>query len=392
MSNLFPFFLVLFTGVFFSAIFKRFHLPWVVALIFGGIIIGPQALGVFHPNETMKFIGEIGLAFLMFMAGLETKFSSFEEFRHGSLRIALLNGLIPLLFGLGVGLFLDLELIGALLLGIIFVSSSIAVVVPSLEATGALHTKLGHSIVSATILEDISSLLFLSVLLQIVEPSTTLPLPLFYLLLFVSLFVLRKLLPWLRWVFSKEVHNKKDSFEQELRNIFVVFLGTLLVFELLGLHSIIAGFFAGFVLSDSIKTDIVKERLRAISYGVFIPVFFVIVGAETNIKIFVEAGSVIVLVFAIVIGSILAKGLSGFLAGKLTGFKNRESLIIGASTIPQLSTTLAAVYAAAEFNLIGEELITAMVVLSVITTIISPLLLRLLNSKRQQLKNLSFNN
>ena len=190
MEQFYPFFVVIFVAVFFSTVFKRFHVPWVVALIVGGMLISPHALGIFQPNDTLDFIAQIGLVFLMFMAGLETRLSTFREAEKEILIISLFNGLIPFFVGMGIGFLFGYGWLASLFLGIIFISSSIAVIIPSLESHGLLHKKLGKSIVAATILEDIASLVILSVLLQTIKPVTFLPLPVFYILLFVSLFAI----------------------------------------------------------------------------------------------------------------------------------------------------------------------------------------------------------
>jgi len=75
MEEFYPFFVVLFAAVFFSTVFRRLHFPWVIALILGGIIVGPHGVDILEINETISFLGQIGLVFLMFMAGLETQFS-----------------------------------------------------------------------------------------------------------------------------------------------------------------------------------------------------------------------------------------------------------------------------------------------------------------------------
>jgi len=376
MENFLPFFLVLFAGIFFSMFFRRLHLPWVVVLILGGIIIGPHALGIFEPNPTIEFIGQIGLVFLMFMAGMETKLAIFREFKGGIFGLALINATIPFLVGIGIGFLFGYGWIIALLLGIIFVSSSIAVVIPSLEANNLLATRLGKSVVAITIIQDIASLVMLSILLQIINPVTVLPLPLFYILLFVSLVALRWILPKLQRFFSSAVQGTKDLFQQELRVIFAILIGTVISFEVLGLHPIIAGFFAGLVLSGSIKSEILKEKLHTISYGLFIPTFFIIIGTKTNLGIFLESNSAALLIAAVVLGSLLSKFVSGWIGGRIIGFTSSQSLLIGASTIPQLSTTLAVVFAAAALGLLSQELVAAMVILSTVTTFLGPLLMQ----------------
>lgn len=373
MEQFYPFFIVIFVAVFFSTVFKRLHVPWVVALIVGGMLISPHALNIFQPNDTLDFIAQIGLVFLMFMAGLETRLSTFKETEKEILVISLFNGLVPFFVGVGIGFLFGYGWLASLFLGIIFISSSIAVIIPSLEAHGLLHKKLGKSIVAATIIEDIASLVILSVLLQTINPGTILPLPVFYILLFMSLFALRWVLPKIKWFFDTGKYSEKDLFRQGLRSIFVILIGTVIIFEVLGLHPIIAGFFAGLVLSGSITSKTMKERLHTISYGLFIPTFFVVLGTKTDVTIFAHASEVMVLTVVVVLGSIISKFVGGWIGGRAVGFSSNESMLLGASTIPQLSTTLAVVFAVVELGLLPTELISAMVMLSIITVLISPI-------------------
>jgi Kef-type K+ transport system membrane component KefB len=134
-------------------------------------------------------------------------------------------------------------------------------------------------------------------------------------------------------------------------------------------------------LSKSINSHLIIDKLRTISYGIFIPVFFVVIGMETDIGVFSESLSIVGIVLVIALTSIIAKFTSGWLAGKLIGFTQRESAIIGFSTIPQLSTTLAVVFTAVELGLLPPTLITAMVILSIVTTLVAPVGLRMLIDK-----------
>jgi Kef-type K+ transport system membrane component KefB len=372
-----PFFLILLATVLFAAAFRRFHLPWVLALITAGVVIGPYGLELAAVTPTLGFLSQIGLIFLMFMAGLETKFDSFKKLKYDIGWLSALNSLIPLTAGIALGYWFDFSLTASLLIGIIFMSSSIAVIIPTLESLNLIHTRLGKSIVSSTIIEDVMSLILLSILLQSVNPLTALPLPSFYFLLALIMAGFAYGLPKIRALIPQH-RDEKDLFESEVRLIFALMIGVVVTFELLGLHPIIAGFFAGLVLSDSIKSEILIEKLRTMSYGIFIPVFFVVIGMETNIGILNESASVLGLIVTIVCVSIFTKFASGWIGGKIIGFKNKDSAIIGLATIPQLSTTLAVVFTAVETGLLPEELIAAMVVLSIVTTLIAPIGLRIL--------------
>jgi Kef-type K+ transport system membrane component KefB len=388
MEEFYPFFLIVFSGVFFSMLSIRTHIPWAVMLIIGGIIVGPSFLDVISLNPTIDFIGQIGLVFLMFMAGLETKFTHFKEFQKKLLPLAILNGFIPFLAGAGAVWLLGYEPLTALVIGIIFVSSSIAVVIPSLEVSGVLHTKLGQSVVMTTVLQDITSLVLLSLLLQTVSPVTEVPLYVFYPALLGVLVALRLLIPKLREWVVRVTTNSPDLFQLEFRSTFLILIGTVIAFELLGLHPIVAGFFSGLVLADSIKSKVLKDKIKTISYGVFIPTFFIVIGLQTDMGVFKDIGSVLLVMVSIVLALVISKYTSGYFAARAVGFDVLESKFFAATSLPQLSTTLATAFVAFNLDLIDQTLLTSLVMLSVITVLLSPVLIRRYAANLQARKKL----
>jgi Kef-type K+ transport system membrane component KefB len=158
-------------------------------------------------------------------------------------------------------------------------------------------------------------------------------------------------------------------------------MGIVIAFELLGLHPIIAGFFAGLILSGSIKSSILKDKIRTISYGIFIPTFFIIVGSKTNLDLLLYSNDALLFVITIVLGSILSKFISGWVGGKMVGFATNQSLLFAISSVPQLSTTLAVAFTALSLGYVDQKLITAMITLSIITVIVSPTLMNLLGQR-----------
>ena len=377
------FLIVITAGLILSEVFKKFHLPYVVALIIAGILIGPYGLNIISGNGTMEFLAGIGLIFLMFMAGLDVKLSDLARLKKKVSIFALFNGIIPFFIGFSIAAYFGYGIMTAILLGIIFISSSIAIVIPFLESKRLAGTKLGDTIIASTVVEDGFSLILLSLVLQAISPTTELPLPVFYLLFFVSLIVLRYAIPWLEERLFPTGKRGKDFFEEELRFIFVVLIATVVFFDIIGIHAIIAGFFIGLVLSETIRSRVMKDKLHALSYGLFIPIFFIIIGTETDITVFFTATNSLLITVAIVVGSVLSKLFSGFLGAKLCGFNNYESRFMAASTIPQLSTTLAVAFVGFEFDLLDHQMITALVVLSIVTTFLGPLLMSRTMDKRR---------
>lgn len=379
-NELWPFFIVLFSSLFFSQLFKRFHVPWVITLIVAGMIIGPHGFTFVEKTLITDFMSEIGLIFVMFMAGLETNL--FQKTRKGHLnnviKISIVNGLVPFVTGYAIGYLFGYPIITSVLLGIVFISSSIAVVIPSLTSAKLLNTKLGNTIITTTVIQDVASLIILSFVLQVgSEHSSVHPLIL-YPSLVVLFFIFRKFLPAIKSIFKREFHGDDDIFEQELRSILVLLIGIVVIFTSLGLHAILAAFFAGTVLSDIITHKRIKGQLHSIGYGIFVPIFFITVGLETDMSVlFTSDIMVIVLAVSVVLGSGLSKFISGYFASRFTGFSKPQSTMIAVSTIPQLSTTLAVAFTGVQLGIITTELVTALILLTIFSTLISPILGRL---------------
>ena len=380
--ELLPFFIVLLAGLFFSEVFQRFHLPWVSALIVAGMVIGPHGLGWYESNPTIEFLSEIGLVFLMFLAGLETRLSSFRKHHKDISWVVLLSTAIPFVAGYFLGHAMTEDVTAALLMGVIFVSSSIAVIIPSLEQCNLLTTRFGKVTVGSTIVMDVASLVLISFVLQTSATVTSLPLPVFYVVAATAIVLLRWAVVKLWRTVDKHVPDNKDPFQEELRTLFLILIGVVIIFEILGLHPVVAGFFAGFVLSESIKNRVLIEKFRAMGYGLFVPVFFIVIGAQTDLDAFLNLHAALLFVGAVLMVAVGSKFVSGVIAGRIIGMSRAQRLLLGVATIPQLTTTLAAAFLGRELGILSDDIITAIVILVIVTSFASPLLIRLVVQSR----------
>jgi len=373
-SEFISFLLVITSGLFFSGVFRKFHIPYVTALIIAGIVIGPFGLSLFEITPAITLIGSVGAIFLMFMAGLEVHVKNVKDISKSTWELTVLNSVIPFLTAVVIGSYFGFDIVSSAVLGIIFISSSIAVIIPQLEKTGLLHKKLGKTILSSAIFEDLTSLLLISLVLQSFSPKTDLPVFAYFLVIIISIVVMKFAFPRAREFFTW-LSSGTDSFESELRYLFIILIGSAAYFEAIGMHEIVAGFIVGMLLSESIKHKQVILKLRTISYGLFIPTFFVIIGAQMNLPALFQSTEAILFTAVLVMGLIVSKVVSGFIAGRLANFSKEESLVMGIATTPQLSTTLATAFAAKEFGLLNDTIIAGLISLTVITAVFSPLAL-----------------
>ena len=379
METFIPLLLILLFGLLFAEFFKRIHLPFVTGLILAGLIIGPSGLNILQLDHTITFFGLIGLIFLMFLGGLEIQFDSFRQNFKEDFVIVILNSTIPFLVGLAIALQFGYSFDAALLLGLSFISSSIAIIIPTLESNGLMKSTLGKLVTSATIIQDLASLLLISLVLRDPNaPDDGMSLAVEAIILIAAIIILRFVIPRIQTWYRQNT-NEQDFFETELRFVIISLIATVVIFEILGIHAIVAGFVVGMFVGDSIN-EVITNKIRTISYGLFVPVFFVTLGVDLNLDIL---GSIETLAFTLLVvsGLFLSKTISGFIAGKILKFDDRRSLLLGVATTPQLSTTLAAVFTAKELGIFDDQITTAMVILSVFTTIASPVLVSRLSEK-----------
>jgi Kef-type K+ transport system membrane component KefB len=380
------FFIILISGLVFSEFFKRLHLPYVVALVVAGIIIGPSVLGLVELTPPLEFMGSIGIVFLMFMAGLEIRTDILAKARKRLLILVLMNATIPAVVGFAIASFFGYEILSALVVSTIFVSSSVAIVIPILEMKKLIETEVGAFIIGAVILEDIGSLFLLSLVLQTADPATALPLFIFIPLVIVSVIIFRLILPRIqRWFFRI---RRRVGYEEDVLFLLAITIAVAAYFELLGLHAIVAGFLVGLILSGGIRQEKTRYKLHAITYGLFIPIFLLQIGIETDLTVFFTLGNALALVIAITLGLVLSKTLSGYLAGRLIKLDRKKAFFVGFSTMPQVSTSLAAAFTAYQLGLIDANLQTSIVILSIVTVLLAPIVLgRLASSINKKATN-----
>ncbi|MHA2059404.1 MAG: cation:proton antiporter [Candidatus Ranarchaeia archaeon] len=364
-----PFVVILLVGLVSAEVFDKLHLPYVTALIVAGIVIGPSGLNLFQLDPVVTLIASIGVVFVMFIAGSQTKISSLGTMDRRIFVLVVLNGGLPFACGALLGWVFGFGVIGSLVLGVALVSSSVAIIIPTLDANRLLDTEVGKTIMTATVLEDVSSLILLAFVLQSVTQTTPLPLPLYLVLLVGLIVVLKYLVP--RGDAYFKARRGKDKFESELRYVIAVLLLTVVLFEFIGMHAIVAGFVIGVILSGAVLGK-VEDKIKTVGYGFFIPIFFLVIGMETNLFLLLTPNT---LVFTVILvgGLIGSKYISGWVGGRFMKFSRSESALIGASSIPQLSTTLGIVFAAVEGGVISLDLVSAIVVLSIVTILVSPL-------------------
>jgi Kef-type K+ transport system membrane component KefB len=369
--------LVLAIGLIIPELFKKFRIPFLTLIILAGAFTGPHFFNYIQLDDTIRFFGFLGMAFLMFMTGLETDITKLSKDKQKIALMALLNGAIPFLVGLGITRLFGYSWITSSIVGIVFISSSVAVIVSTLKNNKSINKVAARLILSAVMVTDIASLIALAFIFQNTSKITGLPLPIYFSILITSIFVLFRVVPLLSKKIMERRLSEDNGYERQLRFVIVILASVVVYFSFLGAHPILAAFLAGLSLPTAIlygKSKILRSKLHTIGYGLFIPVFFFVVGMDMDLTIFRAFNFQNIIIISLMLGLIISKFGSGYLAGRLVKFSKKDSLLFGSISMTQLTTTLAVTYAASSLGLLDTVLVTSIVLLSIVTTLLGPLL------------------
>lgn len=372
MENLIPFAAILMIGLLIPEIFNRFKITSVPLLIIAGIIIGPNGFKLIEISDEIEFIANLGLLFLVFIAGLEI-FESKKLNIKDSTKLAFINITFCFSIGFLLGHIFGFETKANILLGTIFISSSVGEIIPMVNQTHLLKVKFANIVIPAVIIMDATSLIIFSTILQ--WDSSRFDIILFFMALFlfisISLYVIPKTMK------KYSIAYKKGAKELDTRLIIAILFGIIAISIKIQLHPILAAFIAGVVLGETVSGEKVFLKLEGIGYGFLIPIFFIFLGLEMNIAIIFEKSQNILLTIFVVLGLLIAKVFGGIIYSKLKKINITDGMTTGMLLWPQLSTTVAVASIAKEEKLIPEELFVAVLIMAIVTTLGTPFVIRL---------------
>jgi Kef-type K+ transport system membrane component KefB len=322
----------------------RLRVPAVVLEIVGGIIIGPSVLGWVHVDLPVAILALFGLAFLLFLAGLEI---DVHRLRGRLLRFAVLGYLVTLVLGYGAGM--SFTAVGwvsqPLLLAIALSATSLGLVVPVLKDAGQVHSQVGQTALAAASIADFAAIVLLSLFFSSSGGSTgskVVVLAAFAGLVAVTGLVVSGAARSIR-LGRVLVRLQDTTAEIRVRCAVLLLVAFTFLAEKFGLESILGAFLAGAIVGlvdrDSTSHPRFRTKLEAIGYGFLIPVFFVSSGIRLDLTGLLHNPSALVRVPIFLLALLVVRGLPALLDLRASG--PRATLALGllqATSLPFIVT------------------------------------------------------
>ncbi|MDA8345116.1 MAG: cation:proton antiporter [Thermaerobacter sp.] len=350
---------------------RRWRIPVVVGELFAGMIFGRTGFGIIPETRILAFLSLFGLSYLMFLSGLELDLGLFL----GAGKVGKRRAWVALSIYLGV-LLLSLgatQLLSALgmhtqpIVGFIIGSTALTVTVPVLKERGVLQTAFGQSVLATAVLLDFLSMLLVTVDIGI--RSGTAPRLMLGLALFALAAVLLRFAPSLRRLWQRA---ESEAAQVGVRGAFALIVLFLALSQLIGIQAVLGSFLAG-VIAAAIagqESDQLRTTLDGIGYGFFIPVFFILVGAGLNMRLFLAQPSSMLLALALFVLASAASLLPGLLLRFVMPWRAATSGAFLLTT--RLTVTIAGATVAEQAHAISQGTMTAIVLMSIATSLVWP--------------------
>lgn len=377
--------LILFSTKLCGLLTKRIQLPQVVGALCAGLILGPACLGLVSETDFIKAISEIGVIVLMFTAGLETDIKELKKTGLASLIIAVLGVIVPLVCGWGIATIFNTEqqagmsslLLQNIFIGVILTATSVSITVETLKEMGKLSTKAGNAIIGAAVIDDILGVIVLTIITSTAGGdggSGEILMTLLKILLFFVFAIVIALA--FNFLFNKWSGRSKTDLRRYVIIAFVFCLIMSFCAEyFFDVADITGAFVAGLALSNGPRATYLNNRFSTLSYMLLSPVFF----ASIGLKVVLPSMSMSIIIFSLVllVVAILTKIIGCGLGAKICKFSTKDSVRIGIGMISRGEVALIIASKGEAVGLMNPTYFAPIIIVVVITTIITPILLKL---------------
>ncbi|MBR5165998.1 MAG: cation:proton antiporter [Ruminococcus sp.] len=369
---------------FFGLLARKLKAPMVVGEIIAGLVIGPCLLNVVKPTEFISMMAEIGVVLIMFSAGLETNLQELKKSGLAAFIIACIGVLVPLVGGslLYMGMY-GFAAVGtdhffkAVFIGSIMTATSVGITVEVLKEMGHLQSRVGQTILSAAIIDDIIGIIVLTFVLGFKDPDSNTLLVTGKIVLFLVLSVI------LGYIFYK-LFKWYDEKHSHTRRIPIIAIGLCLVMAFVaekyfGIADITGAYIAGIILCNTRDAEYIDRKVSINGYMFFAPMFFVGIGLKTD---FSEVDtSMILFSVGFVVVALLSKIIGCGLVSKCFGYRWADCLKIGIGMMTRGEVALIITNKGLGLGIIDSSYFTAVILLIIVSSIVTPVLLKLLFNK-----------
>ena len=366
-------FLVLLAAKLGDELFKRFRQPTLVGEILAGLLIGPSVLGLVEPGEALEVFAELGVVFLLFWVGLETRLSEMREVGRTAALVGAMGVLLPFAAGVGFAFAIGEPSATAIFLGVALVATSVGITSAVLIELGLLGGRAAKTILGAAVIDDILAMLLLAVAVGMGEEGGvdlgSLAVTVALALAFLAFFALGGT----RLLASRPqlLHRPRFS-ESPLLPAVIICLGLAALAAQIGLAAIIGAFLAGMIVAETKVHSSIEEEVAPL-YAFFPPFFFAFIGTQVDLGQLVD-GETLGLLAVVTLIAVATKYAGAWVGAR--GMPSQDARLVAIGMVPRGEVGIIVAGIGATAGVVDDQLFAVIVGMSVLTTLLAPPLLR----------------
>lgn len=371
----------------FGILARKCKAPQVVGEIIAGLLIGPSILGLVDQSDFILQMAEIGVILLMFSAGLETDLKELMKTGPIAALIACAGVFIPLVLGAlyymvfyGFAPWGSNEFYEAVFIGTILTATSVSITVQSLKEMGKLKGRVGTTILSAAIIDDVIGIIVLTFVIGFKnpdsKPSTVVINTILFFVLAVGVgFISYKIF---KWIDKRYPHTRRIP----IAGLAYCFIMSYVAEQYFGIADITGAYVAGIILCSINDSEYIERKIDINSYMLFGPVFFASIGLKTDLND--VTGGILLFAVGFVIVGLISKVIGCGLMARICRFKGKDALKIGVGMMTRGEVALIVAQKGLSMNLIDPVYFTAVILLIIVSSISTPIVLKFLYSRDKE--------
>ena len=376
--------IIIFATKFFGVMARKCKAPQVVGQIVAGLLVGPCVLGWVAPSDFITHMAEIGVVLLMFEVGLETDLKELVKTGPIALLIACAGVFVPLVLGAllymgfyGVAPWGSEEFFKAVFIGTIMTATSVSITVAALQELGKIKSKVGTTIVSAAIIDDVIGIIVLTFVIGFKSPDShpgmvIVKTIIFFIVAVAGGFVIFKVFLALD---KRYPHTRRIP----IVSLAFCFALSYVAEKYFGIADITGAYIAGIVLCNLSDNTYIERKVDVSSYMLFGPLFFASIGLKTNFDAMDSTLFIFCICFVIV--ALLAKIIGCGLAAKVCRYSMSDSLKIGVGMMTRGEVALIVAQKGLAADLLTSDYFMAVILLILFSSIATPIILKFLYNK-----------
>lgn len=369
---------------FFGVLARKCKAPQVVGEIVAGLLIGPCVLGLVQQSDFLTGMAEVGVVLLMFSAGLETDLKELMKTGPIAFLIACCGVFVPLVGGTllymgfyGTAPWGSEKFFTAVFIGVIMTATSVSITVQALKELGRLKGRVGTTILSAAIIDDVIGIVVLTFVIGFKNPDSNpgkvvLNTVLFFVVAIVVGFILYKIF---RKLDDKYPHTRRIP----IMGLALCFAFAYIAETYFGIADITGAYVAGIILCSIRDSSYIDEKMEVSSYMIFGPVFFASIGLKTNIDSL--DGKILLFSVGFVLVALITKIIGCGLMARICRFSTADSLKIGVGMMTRGEVALIVAQKGLSVGVLSPVYFTSVILLIIVSSVLTPIVLKLLYSK-----------